>query len=199
MKAALDHEDKDTYMVTVTATDPGGLSATVNVTIKVTDVDERPVIMLGGLAISGRASVDYAEDRTDAVGTYMPVGPDAASATWSLSGDDAGDFMISSGGELAFRTDPDFERPSDADGDNVYEVTVVANDGTNEASQSVTITVTDKDEPADTLLTRYDADNSGQIEKEEARAAVTDYFDGVIDKEEARAVITLYFQAGSSG
>ena len=44
-KAALDKEEKDTYMVTVTATDPSGLSATINVTIKVTNVDEDPVIM----------------------------------------------------------------------------------------------------------------------------------------------------------
>ena len=46
-KAALDFEDKDTYLVTVTATDPGGLSATVNVTIKVLDVDEAPVDKTG--------------------------------------------------------------------------------------------------------------------------------------------------------
>ena len=32
-------------MVTVTATDPSGLSATIKVTIKVTNVDEPPVIM----------------------------------------------------------------------------------------------------------------------------------------------------------
>ena len=56
-KAALDFEEKDTYMVTVTATDPGGLSATVNVTIEVTDVDEAPEIMVGGLAISGDRTV----------------------------------------------------------------------------------------------------------------------------------------------
>ena len=55
-KAALDLETKDTYMVTLTATDPGNLSATVNVTIEVTDVDEAPEIMVGGLAISGDSS-----------------------------------------------------------------------------------------------------------------------------------------------
>ena len=44
-KAALDKEEKDTYMVMVKATDPSGLSATINVTIKVTNVDEDPVIM----------------------------------------------------------------------------------------------------------------------------------------------------------
>ena len=40
-------------MVTVTATDPSGLQATINVTIKVTDADEAPTIMVGGLAVSG--------------------------------------------------------------------------------------------------------------------------------------------------
>ena len=39
--AMLDHETKDTYMVTVTARDPEGLSSSVDVTIKVTDVMKR--------------------------------------------------------------------------------------------------------------------------------------------------------------
>ena len=41
-KAELNREAKDTYMVTVTATDPQGLSDSVDVAIKVTDVDEAP-------------------------------------------------------------------------------------------------------------------------------------------------------------
>ena len=49
----LDREAKPTYMVTVTATDPGGLSDSVDVTIKVTEVDEAPEIIVGGLAITG--------------------------------------------------------------------------------------------------------------------------------------------------
>ena len=44
-KAKLDKETKDTYTVTVTATDPSGETATVMVTIKVTNVDEAPEIM----------------------------------------------------------------------------------------------------------------------------------------------------------
>ena len=40
--SALDHETKDSYSVTVKAQIPGGLSATVPVTITVTDVDEPP-------------------------------------------------------------------------------------------------------------------------------------------------------------
>ena len=42
--AALDYETKDTYSVTVAASDSGGLSDSIDVTITVTDVDEAPVI-----------------------------------------------------------------------------------------------------------------------------------------------------------
>ena len=42
----LDYEDRTTYMVTVTAADPDGESASVDVTIKVTDVDEAPEIIV---------------------------------------------------------------------------------------------------------------------------------------------------------
>ena len=143
--AMLDHETKDTYVVTVTARDPGGLSSSVDVTIEVTDVNEAPVITVGGLAISGQTNVDYAENGTDAVATYTASGPDAATATWSLSGDDADDFDISSGGELTFAAPPDYEAPTDADANNVYMVTVEATDGTNDDTQTVTVTVTGTD------------------------------------------------------
>ena len=43
-KAKLDYETKKSYMVTVTATDPDGLRASIGVTIMVTDVDEAPEI-----------------------------------------------------------------------------------------------------------------------------------------------------------
>ena len=141
----LDKEEKDTYTVTVTATDPSGLEATITVTIMVTNVDEAPEIVVGGLVISGKASIDYAENGTGTVATYTAAGPDAASATWSLSGDDAGDFTIT-GGVLAFRSAPDHENPADADEDNVYQVTVEADDGTYMDTQDVTVTVTNVDE-----------------------------------------------------
>ena len=39
--ATLDYETKDTYSVAVTASDSGGLSDSIDVTITVTDVDEQ--------------------------------------------------------------------------------------------------------------------------------------------------------------
>ena len=151
-KAALDKETKDTYAVTVTATDPSGLQSTINVTIKVTEVDEAPMITVGGLVISGSQRVDYAENRRDAVATYMASGPDAASATWSLSGDDAGDFRLNSAGVLTFRATPNYEASTDANTDNVYSVTVEAADDSYTAMHSVTVTVTNEDEPGTVSL-----------------------------------------------
>ena len=134
--------------------------------------------MVGGLAISGMTSVDYAENGTDAVETYTAAGPDAASATWSLGGDDAGDFSINSDGVLTFRVTPDYENPVDADMDNVYMVTVEADDGTYMDTHDVTVTVTDVVEEAvteDALLVEYDPNGDGTIEKADMRRAVADF------------------------
>ena len=127
------------------------MKATVNVTIMVTDVDEAPMIMVGGLAVSGRSSVQYAENGMGMVATYTASGPDAASARWSLSGDDARDFTIT-GGVLAFSSTPDYENPADMGGDNVYQVTVEADDGTYMDTQDVTVTVTNVDEDGEVTL-----------------------------------------------
>ena len=150
-KAALNKEEKDTYMVTVTATDPSGLNATINVTIKVTNVDEPPVIRVGGLVISGRSSISNAENATGPVATYMASGPNADMASWTLSGDDMGDFMFS-GGTLTFRSSPDYENPMDADMDNVYMVTITADDGTYIDTHDVMVMVTNEDEPGEVTL-----------------------------------------------
>ena len=109
-------------------------------TIKVTNVDEAPKISEGGLVISGKATVDYDENGTGAVATYRLSGPDADMATLSLEGADAGDFAISSSGELTFKSAPDYEAKS------AYMVTVKADDGTYMDTHEVTVMVTDVEE-----------------------------------------------------
>ena len=60
---------------------------------------------------------------------------------------DMDDFSISSDGVLSFSSSPDYEAPTDANTDNVYMVTVVANaPGANEGSLEVVVNVTDMDE-----------------------------------------------------
>ena len=151
-KAKLDYETKNRYMVTVTANDPNGLSASVDVTIMVTDVDEAPEIIAGGLVVTGTSDINYAENGTGMVATYSAAGPDAADATWSLSGADAGDLSISSAGVLTFMAPPNYESPADANTDNTYMVMVNANDGTNDAMKAVTVRVTNEDEPGEVTL-----------------------------------------------
>ena len=88
--------------------------------------------------------MEYAENRRDAVATYMARGTDADSARWSLSGDDMGAFTISNG-TLMLRASPDYENPMDMGGNNTYMVTVEANVvGNNAAMRTVTVTVTNE-------------------------------------------------------
>ena len=159
-KMKLDKEAKSSHMVTVTATDPNGANASIDVTISVTNVDEPPKIIAGGLAISGPSSASYAENGTGMVATYTLAGPEKDSGRWTLSGDDARDFSISNSGVLSFRSSPNYEAPADEDMDNVYMVTLNATDSErNEATRDVVVTVTDVDDEeviGGTLLERYD-------------------------------------------
>ena len=154
----LDYESKTSYMVTLTAEDSFGASDTIMVTIMVTDMDEAPEIMLGGLAISGMSSVYYAENGMGAVETYMATGPDADMAAWSLSGEDMSAFSFSNDGMLTFRSSPDYENPADMGMDNMYMVTITADDGTYMDTHDVMVMVTNEDEPGRVTFWRDGAD-----------------------------------------
>ena len=127
------------YEVTVTATDTSNATDTVEVTITVNDVDEPPTI-------SGADSRTHPENSGEAVGTYTAADPEGLGISWSVAGDDGGDFSIG-GGVLRFKTPPDFEGPADANGDNVYQVTVTAADPAgNTGGLSVAVRVTNVSE-----------------------------------------------------
>ena len=95
------------------------------------------------------ASISVAENST-AVTTVTAADSDlpAQSLTYSLSGDDQAQFAIHpSTGVLTFASAPDFEAPTDAGGNNVFNVIVHVSD-TNGGidSQDLAITVTDINE-----------------------------------------------------
>ena len=53
---------------------------------------------------------------------------------------------------------PDFEKPADADKDNVYEVTITATDGNaNMATRDVKVTVTNAEEAGEVTLSQTHA------------------------------------------
>ena len=137
--SAPDYETKTSYSITVKAT-AGGDSATLGVTVTITNVDEAPTITSGG------SSHDYAENGTGAVATYTATDPEGDTIAWSVEGTDAAAFSISSGGELTFNSAPDYESPGDTGGNNVYDVTVKATANGKSASQAVAVTVTNVDE-----------------------------------------------------
>ena len=182
--AKLDYETKQTYSVTLKAADSFGDYDTIVVTIMVTQVNEPPKISVGGLAITGLAGVSYAEDRQDAVATYSATGPESANAMWSLDGDDAGDFEISSSGELTFVRAPDYENAADADTDNVYMVTITADDGTYMAMRNVTVTVTNENEDGTVTLS-----STQPVVDTELTATLTD-LDSVSDTNTTGSITT---------
>ncbi|MFM7561085.1 cadherin domain-containing protein, partial [Cylindrospermopsis raciborskii] len=124
------------YDLTVSASD-GSLSASQAVAITVTNVNEAPTI-------TSSATANFAENGTGTAYTILATDPDTGTTlTYSLSGTDAALFNISSTtGVVTFNTAPDFEAP----GDNVYDLTVSASDGSLTASQAVAITVTNVNE-----------------------------------------------------
>lgn len=70
--------------------------------------------------------------------------PDHNVVKLSLTGPDAALFAITDDGTIRFAVPPDFLAPADSDKDNIYRVTVVANDTYSQpASQSLSIKVTE--------------------------------------------------------
>ncbi len=130
------------YLVTIRAYN-GSTYGSLDVTVTVTDRNEAEPV------VTGRDTLSFRENTatTTRLHTYRATDTDRdATITWSVSGTDGGDFTISTGGELFFSDIPDHERAADSDSDNVYEITVVASDGTNRGTMAVTVTVTDVNE-----------------------------------------------------
>ena len=130
------------YEITVVATDSGGRSHRLDVTVAVTEVDEGP-------EISGTTAYIVAEGQELSGAAFSatdPEDPTIEVTNWRTSGTDGGDFTMSEDGELSFRSTPDYERPADSNRDNVYIFTVQVSDGGNYGSLNVMVTVTDLNE-----------------------------------------------------
>ena len=99
----------------------------------------------------------------------------ASISRWTLTGEDAGDLQLigDTGRTLVFRDAPDFEDPSDADGDNVYKVTVVAIDNAGgRAEFDVCIIVTNVTSSWERKITLLDA-NGDEVTQPRAHHKIT--------------------------
>ena len=146
-----DADGDNVYDITVTASD-GDNNRNHNVAIRVTNENDNIPVFTSPAAVSAQENrvAAYEAAATDADGDPL---------VYRLSGTDAALFRIgSTTGEVRFRVAPDFEDPDDADGDNVYDITVTASDGTNSTNHNVAIRVTDEEnDPVN--LSRLDGTN----------------------------------------
>ncbi len=155
----LNFEDDEEYVVTVTATDPAGTSATIDVTIDVVDDENEAPEITGTVPPSFNEGTNAAPltGQSLLVVDFTATDPDPDNTdnlgiSWSLGGSDAGDFTIVNG-DLTFRSSPNYEAPADADRDNVYEVSVAASDAdSNRREMSVKVKVANVEEPGTVTL-----------------------------------------------
>ena len=160
-----DSNQDNIYQVTVRAYDSGNRYGFLDVVVTVNDVNE------GEPVVTGRETLTFRENTTieTRLYTYRATDTDRnTSFTWSVEGDDGSDFAItrdnSGRGELFFRSEPDYEQPADANRDNVYEITVVASDGSNRGELPVTVNVTEVNEgPTITGTTQFTVDERQSI------------------------------------
>ena len=172
------------YMVIVRATDPSGLADNITMTITAEKVNEDPVVtgraelrvdegtiditdpdaVLVYTSLPDAPGIDEPSAPTNQRNEYLYEDPDHLDsiARWTLEGDDAGAFDVSGRFEpryIQFKVAPDFENPTDANSDNVYEVTLVATDtdplgtGAGVGKVNVWLTVTNVDEAGKVVFT----------------------------------------------
>jgi hypothetical protein len=141
------------YEVLVTATDIGDNSTAQVLNLTINDVNEIPVISINSGAATHAFSV--AENQISIL-TYLGSDPDTATTLGWYFADNSFDqskFDINQNtGVLTFKVAPDYESPTDTNGDNVYKVNIGLFDGALMATQLLSVTVTNINE--DSMINR---------------------------------------------
>ncbi|CAM1346266.1 cadherin domain-containing protein [Tenacibaculum crassostreae] len=130
-----DYETKTEHKLTVEVSD-GAMTASAEITIKVTDVDENEAPVIENQTFT------VAEDISDRaiIGTVVATDPNGDDLSYTVSG--AADFEITSSGELSLvgGKQLDYETKTS------HVITVEVSDGAMTSSAEITIKVTDVDE-----------------------------------------------------
>ncbi len=133
---ALAEGETATDTFTYTVDDGFGGTDTATVTVTITGSNDAPV-----LALAPAVTID---ENTTAVTIGAASDVDSQTLTYSLTGDDAALFAIDqSTGAISFIEAPDFEAPTDASADNIYNVTIGVSDGTATTTSDLAVTVAD--------------------------------------------------------
>ena len=133
-RAALDYETKRSHEVTVTASD-GSLTASITVTITISNANDAPVFTAGGS--TSRTVAENTGAGVNIGGAVAATDPDNDALTYTLSGTDASSFDIDrASGQLTTRAALDYETKA------AYTVVITVSDGSLTDSITVTINVT---------------------------------------------------------
>ncbi len=139
-----DLNGSDTFDINVS---DGSATASVTVNVTINNVNDNPVITSNSGGTT--ASINVAENSTT-VTTVTSTDIDSDIISYSKSGTDSAKFTInSSTGVLTFTSALDYETPTDAGANNVYELNVTATDnGTSNLTdvQDIAVTITNIDE-----------------------------------------------------
>ena len=137
-----DDGKNNVYDITVSASDGVLTSMAQAMAITITDVNEAP-------SITSAANANFAENAIGTAYTATGTDPDAnTTLIFALEGIDAGLFVINPAtGVVTFKASPNFEMPSNAGADNLYELIITTSDGSlRSLAQPLTIAVTDVNE-----------------------------------------------------
>jgi hypothetical protein len=131
------------YDVIVRVSD-GSLFDTQAIAVTVTNVNEAPVITSGG----GGATASYSIAENGVFVAFASASdPENTTVSWSIvGGADAAKFTINYGGAINLVPAANFESPTDAGGNNVYDVIIQASDGVFTDTQAIAVTVTNVNE-----------------------------------------------------
>jgi glucose/arabinose dehydrogenase len=96
---------------------------------------------------SSAAAASVVENVAGGVYQAAASDPNGDSVTYSIAGGaDAARFTMSASGQLSFVSSPNYDLPSDADADNVYEIQIGASDGKASTTLALSLTVTNSKE-----------------------------------------------------
>ena len=143
--SAPDYEETTSYTATVSVTD-GLTSKDQSITVNVNNLNDNSPVFTSETTFSA------AENQT-AIGTAAATDADGDPLTFSISGTE---LAITSAGVLSFASAPDYETKTS------YTATITSNDGLNDVTQDIVVSITDIDDvaPSITSSASFSADEN---------------------------------------
>ena len=144
-----------------------GSSASANIDIDIISINDPPTF-------KDFVSTSSIDENTLNVLSVTAEDVEDDTIGYSLSGNDAEKLSISTSGAITFKTNPDFENPTDTNSDNSYEITVEASDGTDSISDDLVITILDVENEGNPIIEGLSSQSVNENESINISFTVTD-------------------------